>query len=605
MNALFQKVLPAIAFLSVSFFAGCDDHSYDRSNVKKHDGSRIFSPHDTTGNIAALSGKFSLNPTLVPQKIEITAVDEDLEELETFKAKIRKDDSLGYVFSSDSNYYPITYAKLTFTCTRGDSKNEMTFEEYVDFAETPSPTLNLLGALESNRVKDLVQNDGFYLGNAKKKAAREIYKLFGLEWQEAVDFASDSIKFDALRLMPYLLAKYDGPDSVFMHNFEAMSSALAKNKFGDDFYDTLWIADVLLQHYSSKVKESDSASFVYFTTMWENAYGLPACDSLGALTRINNDESALNGKSLVCDFRTARNDSVYFWRFLDSLDLKFKPCHYGNGELILHNDTVYTCSPEMLAWIPADTKTAIEFIYGECRQELSKKTRSYHGNILLCTGNWNTYRWTDTISEYDLEQADFEMQFSEKIGECTESRENEKVKFNATYYQCRNSKWEGISYLGNTTGDSCENGDKLWLPSAIYFYCENNRWKSINGDDYYELSCSEENANEIVKFYEAYFWCNYSEPLYEEDPEKPTWTWKEIPAQKKTTARPDACTSAHFVRHDEKEYICNDEQWEHWKSETGDRPTWIENACEEYVFSRFSVYDSDSTLCFVYEWQSL
>ena len=136
MIAFCQKVLLVIAFLSMSFFTGCYDHFYDRSDVKEHYGSRIFAAHDTTDNLVALSGNFSLDAKLIPQKIEITSLDENLEEIETFEAKISKKNSLGYVFSSDSNYFPTTYAKLTFTCTRGDTTNKMTFEEYVDFAQT-------------------------------------------------------------------------------------------------------------------------------------------------------------------------------------------------------------------------------------------------------------------------------------------------------------------------------------------------------------------------------------------------------------------------------------------------------------------------------------
>lgn len=613
MIAFCQKVLLVIAFLSVSFFTGCDDYSYDRSNMKEHFSRRISATHDTTDNFVALSGKFSLDTKLIPQKIKITSLDENLEEIETFEAKISKNDSLGYVFSSDSNYFPTTYAKLTFTCTRGDTTNKMFFEEYVDFAQIPSPTINLLGALESKRVKDLVQNDGFYLGNAKKKAAREIFKMLGLEWQEAVYFESDSIKFDALRLMPYLLAKYNESDSVFMENFEAMSSAVKNNEFGGDFYDTLWIADVLLQHYSSKVKESDSASFVYFTTMWENAYGLPACDSLGALARINNDESALNGKSLVCDFRTARNDSVYFWRYLDSLDLEFEPCYYGNEELFQHNDTVYACSPTSLAWVPANAKTAIEFIYGECRKELSQKTRSYHGNILLCTEYTDsdtyrlTYKWTDTISEAQLKKADFEMRFFEKYGDCTEERENEKVEFDEHYYQCLKNKWEGITGATYISDDSCENDDKLRLPTAEYFRCEDNHWKPIRAYEYYEYSCDSSNVNDVLKIDSTYFFCKYSEPLYDEDSKTPVWEWMDLSIGKKITSNPngDSCIGVHFVQYQNTTFICKDELWEYWTNETAYRPMWIKNACEEYVFFRFSVYDSDSTLCFVYEWQSI
>lgn len=607
MIAFCQKVLLVIAFLSVSFFTGCYDHSYDRSNMKEHFSRRISATHDTTDNFVALSGKFSLDTKLIPQKIEITSLDENLEEIETFEAKISKNDSLGYVFSSDSNYFPTTYAKLTFTCTRGDTTNKMFFEEYVDFAEIPSPTVNLLGALESKRVKDLVQNDGFYLGNAKKKAAREIFKMLGLEWQEAVYFESDSIKFDALRLMPYLLAKYDESDPVFMENFEAMSSAVKNNEFSTDIYDSLWIADNLLQHYISKLKTCDSASFAYFSTLWESVYKLSPCDSLGALTKINKNQSALNEKSLVCNLRTTQKDSIYFWRYQDSLDLEFGPCYNDTENRFLHNDTVYMCSIASLTWVPADAKTAVEFLYGDCNQELSEKTRSYLGNILLCTGNRNTYNWTDTFSEAQLEKADLEMRFFEKFGNCTEERENEKVEFEELYYQCLKNKWEGITGATYISDESCENGEKLRLPTAAYFFCENNHWNPVHAYDYYGLSCDSGTVNEVVKIDRTYYWCHYSESLYDDDSDMPNLKWKDISIGRKITTNPngDTCTDIHFVHYQGKIFICNDELWEYWTNKNDYRPLWIEKACEEFVDSRYSVFDNDSTLCIVYDWQSI
>ena len=291
----FHKVFAVPVILAALFAAGCYDHTYDYSDYEDHDSSRGSIPHDSSGIFTTLSGKFSLEEPFTPKSITITALKQNLEEAEVIEATISRNDSLGYTFTSDSSEYPTTFAKLTFTCTRSDSPDakELTFEEYVDFERYSAPAINLLGALESNRVKDLVQNDGFYLGNAKKKASREIFKMLGMEWQGGVDFESDSIKFGALRLMPYLLAGSNNSDSAFAATFKKMTEAVERNTFGSEFFDSLKIADEVLANRYADVIEIDSTSFVFFSNLWKDSYGLSACDSLGKQAKVATEQSKL------------------------------------------------------------------------------------------------------------------------------------------------------------------------------------------------------------------------------------------------------------------------------------------------------------------------
>ena len=598
MNPLLQNFLAAFATFSVLVLTGCYDHSYDRSDIDENDGSRIFAAQNTAGIKTALSGTFSLHPTLIPKEIKITAIDEDLKEIETYKATIRKKNSQIYSFSSDSSYYPTPYAKISFTCTHGNSKKDLYFEEYVDFSKYPSPNLNLLGALESKRVMDLVQKDGFYLSNAKKKASREIFNFLGIVWQEGIDFESDSIKYESLRLMPYLIAKYDESDSAFIENFDAISASISQNDFGKDFYDSIWIADNALLHYQGTIKKSDNKSFTYFASLWENVYGLPKCDSLGKSARIKNERSALNQSSFVCDLRKTKTDSTYFWKLLDSLDIVHEPCRYGYKQSFLHNDTVYTCSSTELAWIPADGKTALDFLYGTCQNQLLNKTRAYHDTIFWCTRDYKSFRWTDTIPEEILESADFERRFFEKYGDCNESREKEKAELDAQYFQCHKNKWETITELGYATGDSCNTGDTLRLPSAKYFRCRNNQWDPISVFNYYGISCSKENANDVAYYDSIYYWCRYND--YWE-----RYQWDKIPVEKQIppVLNQDTCRNMHVLQYDNTYYICKNNDWQVLPSSEAIPPIINEDICGELTDSTYTVYDGKYYFCEKNKWK--
>ncbi|MBO7512677.1 MAG: hypothetical protein J6T54_06885 [Fibrobacter sp.] len=526
-----RKWFAVSVVLTALFVAGCYDHTYDYSDYEDHDSSRGSVPCDSSGVFTALSGKFSLEAPLIPKSLTITALKQNLEEAEVIEATISKNGSLGYTFTSDSCEYPTTFAKLTFTCTRSDSPDakELTFEEYVDFGRYPTPAVNLLGALESNRVKDLVQNEGFYLGNAKKKASREIFRMFGMVWQEGIDFESDSIKFDALRLMPYLLASFGNSDSAFAGAFKKMSESLERNTFGSEFFDSLMIVDEVLVNRYADVIKTDSTSFVFFSNLWKDGYGLSACDSLGKRAKVATEQSKLKQQQFVCDMR---KDSIMFWKPMDSLDLAFGPCYHGYTDIAQAGDTVYACSDKAMNWIPADDKTAIKFLFGECSDSMRNKSRVYHDHLFKCHGYGISIRWTDTIPLVTQKQDDFEAYFYHEHGDCIEENEKEKVIFRDGYYQCQDGRWEGISEIDYFGGDSCTTGDSLRI-SSHYYLCEENKWHSVGRLEYYGLSCDKDNKNEVIQVDGEYFWCTFSEEFLSFGAAS-SWEWKFVPAERLT-----------------------------------------------------------------------
>ncbi|WP_405332483.1 hypothetical protein [Fibrobacter sp.] len=593
-----HKVFAVQVILAALFAAGCYDHTYDYSDYEDHDSSRGSIPHDSSGIFTALSGKFSLEEPFTPKSLTITALKQNLEEAEVIEATISRNDSLGYTFTSDSSEYPTTFAKLTFTCTRSDSPDtkELTFEEYVDFERYHTPTINLLGALESNRVKDLVQNDGFYLGNAKKKASREIFKMLGMEWQGGIDFESDSIKFRALRLMPYLLAGSDNSDSAFAATFKKMTEAVERNTFGSEFFDSLKIADEVLANRYADVFETDSTSFVFLSNLWKDSYGLSACDSLGKQAKVATEQSKLKQQQFVCDMR---KDSIMFWKPMDSLDLTFGPCYHGYTDVAQTGDTVYACSDKAMTWIPADDITAIKFLFGECNDTMRNKARIYHDHLFKCHGYGFSIRWTDTIPLVTQEQDEFNAYFYHEHGDCTEENEKEKVIFRDEYYQCQDGKWEDISEIDYFGGDSCTTGDSLKI-SSHYYLCKENKWHSVGRLEYYGLSCDKDNKNEVILVDGEYFWCTFSEEFLSFGAAS-SWEWKFVPAERLTeySSETPPCMDIQFISYKGVQYICknnsrilaNDEEY---------RPWFIRTRCAEYSDTSYEIYDDGSKLCVGY-----
>ena len=596
----FSRKWFAVPFILATLFAaGCCDHTYDYSDYEDHDSSRGSVLYDSSGVLAALSGKFSLEAPLIPKSLTITALTANLEEVDVIEATIGVNDSLGYTFTSDSSDYPTTFAKLTFTCTRGDSPDakELSFEEYVDFGRYPAPAVNLFGALESNRVRYLVQEDGFYLGNAKKKASREIFRMFGMEWQEGVDFESDSIKFEALRLMPYLLAGSDNSDSAFVATFKKMSQAIGNGDsenatFRSDIFDTLKIADGLVARTDKRnldFAKTDTTSLLFYSALWEQAYGLSECDSIGKTAEVSNKKSTFSQNLFVCEMR---KDSVFFWKPLDSLDLKYIPCYHGVTDNIQHNDTVYACSDAAMSWVVASPKAAIEYLFGPCDYGNKGKYRAYHDHVFICEGYGFSIRWTDTISGFDREKAEFEAYFYNKYGDCTVNRENEKAAFNEEYFRCHNGKWESITPLGYVTDDSCSAGDTIMLPPSSYYRCDkNNNWNPISYFDYYNIVCSEENQYEVLHDGIAYHWCVFRDGW--------RWRWERIPADKQIppVLNHDTRKDGHVVKYDATYYIFKNGEWEVLPNESAIPPVIHEDGCGETNDSTYVVYDGEYYLC--------
>ena len=589
-----HKVSAIPVILAALFVAGCYDHTYDYSDYEDHDSRRAIAYHDSSDIFTALSGNFSLEKPLVPKTLTITALDQKLDEFDIYEASIHKDDSGRYTFTSDSSFYPTTFAKLTFTCTRSDSPDakELTFEEYVDFGRYPSPSINLLGALESKRVRYLVQEDGFYLNNAKKKASREIFRMFGMEWQEGTDFEADSVKFEALKIMPYILASTGDSDASFAATFETIASTIEQNKVNESLFDTLHIADALLAR-DWNFSKIDSTSLSYFSTLWQDTYGLPACDSIGLQAQINQDGSAQDKNYLVCD---VRSDSIRFWKKFNALDTEFGPCHSGNTNRYVKNDTVYTCSESILAWVPANDKDAIEYLFGECGYGNKGKYRAYHDHIFTCDGYGFSMRWTDTISGFNREQAEFEAYFYNMYGDCTADKENEKAAYDSSYFKCHNGKWESITVLGYVTDDTCTAGDTLKLPPSSYFRCDaNNNWNGISYFDYYGIACGKENENEVAYADSVYYWCVFRNDWQ--------WRWERLPADKQIPPilNQDTCRNGHVVKYDSY-YICKNGEWETLPDNEAILPVIHEDGCGELEDSTYITYDGEYYFCENSKW---
>ena len=245
----------------------------------------------------------------------------------------------------------------------------------------------------------------------------------------------------------------------------------------------------------------------------------------------------------------------------------------------------------------ASPKVAIEYLFGPCDFDKKGKYRAYHDHIFTCDGYGFSIRWTDTISGFDMEKAEFEAYFYNKYGDCTEERENEKAAFNEEYFRCRNGKWESITPLGYLTDDTCSVGDTIMLPPSSYYRCDKeNNWNPISYFDYYNIVCNEDKQYEVLHDGLAYHWCIFRDGW--------RWRWERIPADQQIppVLNHDTRKNGHVVKYDGVYYIFKDGEWGILPNESAIPPVVHEDECGETNDSIYVVYDGEYYLCHDSKW---
>ena len=308
MRNMYKRFVRLFAIACCGIFVACDGTENKVVVVDEDDGfgtdgkNYVRGSHESEEISLALKGDFLLVDSLVPVKLKITAIDENLDSLKSIDAKIQKNKDGSYSYSSDKAKYPQGYAKLAFTCQIAGSDNKMEFVQYADLNENSSPLLNVFESLESERVEALVQNENFYLQQAKRKALREIFRLLDCEVQAS--YMKEPAK--ELWRLPYVYGRYEVSSSGknFYESYSSMRSSLGGSKTWRDFESETEIVDSLYSRYKksvgpwgNKVSAFDD-DYRMFANMWADYYGLGTCSKRGDTARVANKESDFTRKLL-------------------------------------------------------------------------------------------------------------------------------------------------------------------------------------------------------------------------------------------------------------------------------------------------------------------
>ena len=237
---------------------GCSDEKY----VK---GGHYIQGTETEENFrSALHGNFLLVDSLVPVDLKITVVDDQLDSLMSVKALVLKTSEGSYIYKAEPADYPSRYLKFSFTCLHSDSAFKMEFVQYVDYASDSVPVLNVLEALESERVESLVRKEKFYLEQAKIKALREVYRM--LDCDSLLKGISYQDSPRTLWWLPYLYGKYDvrSSDSVFYAVYAKLRSAVGSEKTWHDYADETEIVAI------SRIRKTDKTIHLMYFLFFMN-----------------------------------------------------------------------------------------------------------------------------------------------------------------------------------------------------------------------------------------------------------------------------------------------------------------------------------------------
>ena len=543
---MIRKILFAV-LLSLAI-VGCGDDESNRSG-----GSDFRYIQGSVNHVElrkTLKGVFLLVDSLVPVDLKITVVDGNLDSVASVKAKVLKttDDSYfkgigdSYSYTSEPFDYPSNYVKLTYTCLHSDSNYKMEFVQYAAIYNDSTPELNIVEALESERVETLVKEEGFSLDLAKKKAMREIVKV--LDAGDKLAQAGENEVPLRMWWIPYLYGKYDvnTSDSAFFDLFVKLRSSVGSEKSLRDYVDEVAIVDTLYSRFKRNVNPWGSeverfySNYVTFADVWAGFYGLEACnDSIfGNMVKIINKKSAFKGDSLVCSPNVFEYRS--FWRPLCRTELKLGIC---KKDTIALDDVYYKCDAKSMSWQKFSFMDGVERMYGKCYGSRSGNIHLYDSTLVSCQCNkfGDFCKWNKGIPENDMGNFTKVNYFVKgNVGECTEERESERVAVNNAFYICNSGKWQLTDdrtyYFG--VCDSTQDGKRDYEEKLGAFECmyherkvlthesEDHRgrtyriefigweWVEILLPDYFEDACNKD-LQDFARVYDGnYYVCDHS-----------------------------------------------------------------------------------------------
>lgn len=521
--------------LTTVFLIACEYDVHSKaSDFKYIDEEDPYTPGDETikTNIA---GDFRLIDSLVPIKLSVVFVDENLRALDTVTAVISKN-SKGYHFSVDSMDVPSRYARFDFVCVHGNDGNfKMKFSvyNYVNVAY-----LDLFGAISAHRVEELIRNENFYMGIANKKALREIYHF--LDYEGSIN---SDIEEKMLVALPYLVLGYgEKSDSAFYENFKDLRSKIGTEVKLDDYATKTAIADAALQ---------STLSGAALSIILEDAYGFSKCDANSRNDSVSNKvkDSRYFEQKYVC--RMDSGDSSFAWTPFSEVEVENGLCWAGRKDTVIFKDGLYYCDGNLL-WKAVGVAQSMNILYRSCDEKTMGLIRPYVGELFICEKNSynNYYKWNDELPDSSTIQNNLrEYNVWKQYGECDSVISKKKVYVDSFYYQCQGVRWTPISAIDyiDEFCTSKNEGETVEVPLHKYYQCHYDNWKEVAAPVFYGDTCDSYNRDVVVKRDDKYYMCGAE--------------WLEIPEEEvlPVILNEDVCdslTEGSIKKYDDTYYIC-------------------------------------------------
>ena len=390
-----KYILFVMLLASLFFLSGCFNSSYDYTSGFEDVGvnSVTGSEQDSSLSNRSLNGQFAFSLKLVPVKVEVVAIDENLKEKKTIAGKIAED---GYSFSVDKFNYPTSLIKIRYTLKNPNRDFKMNFSQYASIADNRNLSITLASAIKGSRIESLIDDDAFSFDAAELKATRELYHILRLD-SAAKDLKSlnSSMPNTMNSYAETMSYSYLGGnfDSTFQKRFELLSSALSDENLWWDSISELEIADTVVHNFRDRVIPMNE-HLKPFANFWNSAYKLPACDSSNFLDSIKNPakSSAHFDDVFICN----KGDSkkvFYYWHPVNEMEKKIGLCPLRYQCSRSYNDSVYVSYKDDLDWRLGNAKETVVHSYGECNREKWKQFRMVRDTIFMCDKNGVNFIW--------------------------------------------------------------------------------------------------------------------------------------------------------------------------------------------------------------------
>ena len=309
----------------------------------------------------------------------------------------------------------------------GVSNVRVTMNAVTDFRNRNKVNVNVLTHMEYARILHLVTEEKYRFAEAKKKAEREIWKIFRIDDEKIVDDAEDlnvvgSGEGDAALLAMSILLQRDGDGNDLLSLITSIGNSIAeKGEWKNDSLDAAMAGWALLADASGRYENIEknvrnwglSAKVPdfkpYLRHFWQSVTGVPACtdennDSVVFVPNkyfTNNSTEDLDVvlKCLASENRwVALNDEekdVFDWN--DTLDGALKPGNLRNNMIYVFDSTGAFNGRK--GW--RRTVAEVERIYGGCHKEIYGDTVFVESNGKHFTCDEKSHLWTG-VAEFPV-----------------------------------------------------------------------------------------------------------------------------------------------------------------------------------------------------------